>query len=88
MDVAEYIRRQNAKVEQKSEEQISYKDAINKYANYSEEELMSELFRLGSLSTGRIKGSDLDDFYKKVNPYLTPEQRERMKELIIGLKNS
>ena len=87
MDVAEYIRRQNAKVEQSAEPK-SYKEAIDKYANFSEEELMSELFRLGSLSSGRITEKELDDFYNKVNPYLTPEQRERMKELIIGLKNS
>ena len=81
MDVADYIRRQNEKVS-------TPREAIDKYANYSEEQLMEELFRQGSLSSGRISAKELDDFFVKVSPYLMPEQRERMKELIIKLKNS
>lgn len=85
MDVADYIRRQNERVEATK---VSPADALDKYKNYSEEQLMSELFRLGSLSTGRISAQELDDFFAKVSPYLTPEQRAKMKDLIIQLKNS
>ena len=85
MDVADYIRRQNATVDNNK---VSPSEALNKYKNYSEEQLMTELFRLGSLSTGRISAQELDDFFTPVSPYLTPEQRAKMKDLIIQLKNN
>ena len=82
MDVADYIRRQN---EKKNETPA---DALDRYKNYSEEELMQELFRLGSLSTGKVSAKELDDFFNRVSPFLTPEQRNKMKDLILRLKNS
>ncbi len=90
MNVADYIRKQNAKHQNKVEDDApkSPEEALNKYSNYSEEQLLSELFRLGSLSSGRISAEELDSFYAKVQAYLTPEQAARMKELITQLKNS
>ena len=88
MDIAQYIKTSNAKREKEKKENLSPADAIQKYADYSEEQLMSELFRLGSLSSGKISEKELDDFFNKVRPYLSKEQSERMRELILRLKNS
>ena len=88
MDIAEYIKNKNAEKEKKTKENLSPQEAISKYANYSEEQMMSELFRLGSLSSGNISAKELDDFFNKVKPYLSKEQSERMKELILRLKNN
>lgn len=88
MDVAEYIRNKNAETAKKRAEKKSPLEGLEKYAGYSEEQLMQELFRQGSLSEGKVSAQELDDFYKKARPYLSPEQAERMKELIIALKNN
>lgn len=88
MNVADYIRRQNEKSKREADAPKSPEEALNKYSSYSEEQLMSELFRLGSLSSGRISAEELDAFYNNVQAYLTPEQAARMKELITQLKNS
>ena len=89
MDIVQYIKEKNvASKSAKQEEKASSPEEIyKKYAGYSEEQLMNELFRYGSLSTGKISAQELDDFYKKARPYLSAEQAERMKELIIALKN-
>lgn len=93
MNVADYIRNKNKETEKKQakpneDTPKSPQEALNKYSHYSEEQLMSELFRLGSLSNGRISAKELDDFYANVRSFLTPEQSERMRELITQLKNS
>lgn len=88
MDIASYIRNKNKETEKAADAPKSPEEALNKYSSYSEEQLMSELFRLGSLSTGRISAQELDNFYLQVKSYLTPEQSARMKELITQLKNS
>lgn len=89
MDIVEYIKKKNSeKSKPHDQEPKTPQEALNRYAGYSEEQLMRELFRYGSLSSGRISAQELDDFFTKVSPYLSAEQRERMKELIIGLKNS
>lgn len=86
MNIAEYIRNKNKENEQETPR--TPEEALNKYSNYSEEQLMSELFRLGSLSNGKISAQELDTFYDNVSAYLTPEQSARMRELITQLKNS
>ena len=75
MDIAQYIKSSNAKREKEKKENLSAADAIQKYADYSEEQLMSELFRLGSLSSGKISEKELDDFFNKVKPYLSNGDR-------------
>lgn len=84
MNIADYIRKKNAETESAA----NVKETLDKYSTYSEEQLMSELFRLGSLSEGKISAKELDDFYEKASPFLTPEQSARMKDLITQLKNS
>lgn len=85
MNIADYIKKKNAETENSA---ATVKEALDKYSTYSEEQLMSELFRLGSLSEGKISAKELDDFYEKASPFLTPEQSARMKDLITQLKNS
>lgn len=91
MNISDYIRKKNAETERAANEVKNandVKEALDKYSTYSEEQLMSELFRLGSLSEGKISAKELDDFYEKASPFLTPEQSARMKDLITQLKNS
>ena len=90
MDIVEYIKKSNSgkAADPQPQKPLSPQDTLRKYAGYTEEQLMSELFRHGSLSGGKVTAKELDDFYAKVSSYLRPEQKERMKELIIGLKNS
>ena len=77
MDVGEYIRRK----EQRSSDNPK---SFEQYASMGEEQLMQELFQTANASN--ISNEELDDFYKKASPYLTPEQREKMKNLIMQLK--
>ncbi len=70
----------------KVDTQIDVNQAINKYGAMSEEELMRELFRVGSVSSGNVSSAELDGFYKQVKNFLTPEQSEKMRNLIIQLK--
>ncbi len=95
MDVGEYMRRkqreqkkaESAKKErEKPRNDMSATEAIDKYSSMSEEQLMQELFRVGSVSSGNISANELDSFYGQVKTFLTPEQSARMKELIAQLK--
>ncbi len=90
MDVGEYMRRKEREKEQrknKKNNNMSASEAVEKYSSMSEEQLMQELFKVGSVSKGNISAGELDAFYENVKAYLTPEQSARMKELIILLKN-
>ncbi len=63
-------------------------EALNKYSDMSEEELMRELFNVGACSKGNTSPQELDAFYAKIESFLTAEQREKMKDLIARLKTS
>lgn len=63
-------------------------EAINTYSKMSEEELMQELFSVGACSKSGTTPEQLDEFYKKVESFLTAEQKEKMKNLIMQLKMS
>ena len=77
MDVGEYIRNKNkAKQNNKSD--------INRYSSMSEEQLIQELFRAANESN--VSNDELDDFFNRAGPFLTAEQREKMKNLIMQLK--
>lgn len=96
MDVGEYIRRKqmdseftgNSRNNRKGDnvENLKTDELINKYSGMSEEQLMQELFKVGSVSNGRVTPNELDDFYNKVKGFLTPEQAEKMRYLIMQLK--
>lgn len=87
MNIADYIRNKNKQNQNmKVDTQIDVNQAINKYGAMSEEELMRELFRVGSVSSGNVSSAELDGFYKQVKNFLTPEQSEKMRNLIIQLK--
>lgn len=88
MNIADYIRAKDREINEQNEAPKSPEEAPNKYSSYSEEQLMSELFRLGSLSSGKISAEELDSFFANVQGYLSPEQLARMKDLITQLKNS
>lgn len=96
MDVGEYMRRKEREKEQRERKEqrkakknnnMSASEAVEKYSSMSEEQLMQELFKVGSVSKGNISAGELDAFYENVKAFLTPEQSARMKELIILLKN-
>ncbi len=87
MNIADYIRNKNKQNQNmKVDTQIDVNQAINKYGAMSEEELMRELFRVGSVSSGNVSSAELDGFYEQVKNFLTPEQSEKMRNLIIQLK--
>lgn len=66
----------------------STQQLLDKYSTMNEEQLMQEMFRNASASraNGTLNDNMLDDFYNNACGYLTPEQSERMKELIRELK--
>ena len=81
MDVGEYIRnKEKKKAAARKEGGID----VSKYTSMSEEQLMQELFRTANASG--VSNEELDDFFKRAAPYLTPEQKEKMKNLIVQLK--
>lgn len=87
MNIADYIRNKNKQSQNmKVDTQVDVNQAINKYGAMSEEELMRELFRVGSVSSGNVSSAELDGFYEQVKNFLTPEQSEKMRNLIIQLK--
>jgi hypothetical protein len=61
---------------------------INDYADKSESELMSDL--LGAVNRGRENGTlndaELDSFVARTSGFLSPEQTERMRGIVAGLK--
>lgn len=78
MNIKDYIKKK--KKPQTAEE------AFNTYSKMSEEDLMQELFNVGSCSKGQTSPEQLDEFYKKVESFLTAEQKEKMRTLIMQLK--
>lgn len=89
MDVGEYMRRKEREKAQKKKrnKDMSASEAVERYSSMSEEQLMQELFKVGSVSRGNVSAGELDAFYDNVRAFLTPEQAARMRELIILLKN-
>lgn len=83
MDIHKFLRSQK-----KKEEPTGLQDAYKLYSGYPEEQLMAELFKKGSLSNGKVSAEELDNFYNTALPMLTKEQAEKMRSLIIQLKNS
>ena len=81
MDVGEYIRR---KEREKNKHKATQGIDLGKYTSMSEEQLMQELFRVAN-SSG-VSNEELDSFYRNAESYLTPEQKEKMKNLIMQLK--
>ena len=77
MDVGEYIRKKERMKQNQG-------NNVEKYTSLSEEQLLQELFRVAN-SSG-VSNEELDSFYQNASPYLTPEQREKMKGLILQLK--
>jgi hypothetical protein len=73
---------------QNQNQNMSPQDAIGKYSNMSEGDLMQELFREGSVSSGKISAQELDNFYNSASGYFSEEQRNKMRVLIEQLKRS
>lgn len=88
MDVGEYIRRKQREREkgETAAQEMTAEEAIRRYGSMSEEQLMQELFRVGSVSGGNVSAGEYDDFFRRVRPFLTPEQTAKMKSLIQQLK--
>lgn len=63
-------------------------EAYERLSKMNEEQLMSEMFRAAhdGRQSGEINDETLDRFYQTAQSFLTPEQAERMRELIIQLK--
>jgi hypothetical protein len=83
----DYINKKNGnKGKQPSEDDI--KSAYQKYSGFSQEELMREMFRTAeeSRKKGELSDEMLDGFYNRAQSFMSPEQAERMRELIIELK--
>lgn len=85
MKIGDYIKKKN---KEKGGSELTPEEMVEKYSAMDEASLMSELFKTAneSRARGELDNKTLDDFYQKVSPLLTPEQRERMGELISGLK--
>ena len=77
MDVGEYIRNKN-------KTQNNTGMDFGRYSSMGEEQLVQELFRTANESN--VTNEELDGFFERAKPYLTAEQREKMKNLIMQLK--
>lgn len=71
-----------------SQSNTNPQEAYNKYSKMNEEQLMQELFKVGSVSSGNVSPQALDTFFNNVRSRLTPEQAARMSDLIAQLKRS
>lgn len=72
----------------RNKQEATPEEVLNRYSGMSEEQMMQELFRVGSVSTGGTTPQQLDSFYTQVQSFLSAEQKARMDELIRQLKNS
>lgn len=88
MNVADYIRKKQRNNAQNSSQNTNPQDAINKFSQMSEGDLMQELFKEGSVSSGKVSPQELDNFYNNASGYLNSEQLAKMKMLIEQLKRS
>ncbi len=81
MNINDYIKK-------KSRNNISPEEAVKKYAAMDEQSLMAELFKTAEegRASGELTDEVIDNFYATVSPMLSPEQSERMRELIRELK--
>lgn len=87
MNVRKYIdERKKANAEKESS--FSPQEAFSRYSGMSEEQLMREMFKAAEQGrkNGSLNNDTLDSFYRNAQAFLTPEQAERMKELITELK--
>ena len=84
MDINEYVKRKN----KGKNPSLTPEEAIAKYSKMDEAELMQELFKTAEQgrANGELDNGVLDGFLTKMRPMLSPEQLERMKELINQLK--
>ena len=75
-------------IKKKSRNNISPEEAVKKYAAMDEQSLMAELFKTAEegRASGELTDGVIDNFYTTVSPMLSPEQSERMRELIRELK--
>lgn len=80
MNINDYIKNKQKKA--------SNEEAFDAYSKMSEEELMQELFNVGACSKGTTTPQQLDEFYNRIEAFLTAEQKEKMKSLIMQLKMS
>lgn len=64
------------------------KNTAKKYEGKSEDELMGEILKqvAAGKSSGQLKNSDIEDFYKKVSPMLNREQRKKLDTIINKIK--
>ncbi len=83
MNINDYIKRKN-----KNKPNLSPEEAITKYSAMNEEELMRELLRTAERgrAEGELNNGILDDIRAKVAPLLTPEQADKLNDLVDGLK--
>lgn len=64
-------------------------DYMKKYGNKNESELMNELF--SKVKTNKAQGTfsntELDNFAKSVKGMLSPQQQQKMEQIIKSIKN-
>jgi hypothetical protein len=90
MDIKKYIKikQHDGNQSHKLENGDSVKIEFGRYSKMSHEQLMQEMFSIASKSRllGEMDNSKLDAFYENSKSFLTSEQAERMRELIMELK--
>ena len=76
------------KAKPKKADEDSLKKQAEELSKLNQDELLSELFKNADKAkqSGELGESQLTDFYSKVSPMLTEEQRERLSGLIDKLK--
>lgn len=81
-----YQNNQQARAEK--EKIDSYEDIINKYKNYDNDSLMSELLHQADdlKKQGKLSAESLQQLYNVLSPMLNAEQNEMLKNLIAVLK--
>jgi len=88
MNFRDYINKRGKQKPSSPPTEDDVTSAYQRYQGLSQEELMREMFRTAedSRSRGELSDEALDSFYSQASSFLSPEQAERMRELIRELK--
>lgn len=88
MRINDYIKKRAAGSQPAPENGQNTREMLDKYGKMNEEQLMQEMFKNAAISraNGTLNDEMLDNFYSNAKAFLTPEQAERMRELIRELK--
>ena len=76
-------------INENKEQASQYEDILNKYKDMNQGDLMSNLFSEASKlkSEGKLNNESLNSLKSTLSPFLNPEQKEMLNNLINAINN-